>query len=104
MNCDLLPEVKSSHTIRFLDVANLYQLKQLIKRPTRIINTTETLLDVVLTNKQERIVDSGVIHLGISDHSFVYACRKVAIAKNRPKIVESRSFKTSIRDHFKADI
>ena len=54
INCDLLPEVKSSSRNRFLDIIiNLYQLQQLITKPTRIItDNTETLIDVILTNKQ----------------------------------------------------
>ena len=39
------------------------------------------------------VVESGVIHLGISDHNFIYACRKVAIIKSQPKIIETRNFK-----------
>jgi hypothetical protein len=32
-------------------------------------------------------IDSGVIHLGISDHSLVYICRKVANQKETPKLI-----------------
>ena len=39
---------------RLLDIIiNLYQLEQLITKPTRIItDNTETLIDVILNNKQ----------------------------------------------------
>ena len=52
LNCDLLPEIKSTHTKKFLDLINLYQLEQLIKEPTRITETTETLIDVIITYNQ----------------------------------------------------
>ena len=49
-NCDLLPEVKDSHTKKFLDLVNMYQLTQHIKEPTRVTQNTETLIDFALTN------------------------------------------------------
>ena len=39
------------------------------------------------------INNSRVLHLGISDHSLAYECRKIALSKNPPKVVKSRSFK-----------
>ncbi len=40
-----------------------------------------------------KIIDSGVIHLGLSDHSLAYICRKVGIPRAEPKMVETRQFK-----------
>ncbi len=37
-----------------------------------------------------KIIDSGVIHLGLSDHSLAYICRKVGIPRAEPKMVETR--------------
>ena len=54
-------------------------------------------------NKQEKIVESGVIHWGISDHNFIYTCRKMAIYRSLPKIIETRNFKCYNPVHFKAD-
>ena len=50
---------------RLLDIIiNLYQLQQLITKPTRIItDKTETLIDVIFTNKQQKTVEPGVIHI-----------------------------------------
>ena len=93
LNCDLLREIKSTQTKKFLDLINLYQQEQLIKEPTRITETTETLIDVIITNNQEQTVKSGVIHLGISDHCFIYACWKISFARNRSKTIQSRNFK-----------
>ena len=43
--------------------------------PTRVTSTSATLIDLILPNTPENILQSGVIHLGISDHSLVYALR-----------------------------
>ena len=42
-----------------------------------------------------KIIDSGLIHLGRSDHSLAYNCRKVEIQRAEPKIVETRQFNSS---------
>ena len=47
---------------------------------------------------------SGVLHLGISDHSLVYAVRKYEFPKSRPTIKEVRDFKHFSDSHFRADL
>ena len=51
-----------------------------------------------------KVVDSGVIHVGISDRSLFYACRKVAVLKGKRKIVEIRQFKNFNTDRFQQDL
>ena len=55
----------------------LYQLTQLIDSPTRITNSSQSLLDVAITSTPEKIISSGVVHLGTSDHSLIYGIRKL---------------------------
>ena len=95
LNCDLLADVKLHHTNRFLDIENLFQLTQIILEPTRVTANTQTLLDLLLTNKPENINNFGVL---------IYGCRKDAFSKNPPKIVESRNFKHYNSSAFKADL
>jgi len=40
----------------------------------------------------DNIATTGVIHLGILDHSLIYAVRKFAVPKTRPAIKEVRNF------------
>ena len=54
-------------------------LYQLIDSPTRITNTSSTLIDVIFTNCQNNIVSAGVSHVSLSDHGLVYAFRKISI-------------------------
>ena len=56
----------------------VYGLEQLISEPTRITPTSSTLIDLIYTNCSDKIVCSGVCHIGISDHSMVYVYRKLA--------------------------
>ena len=76
----------------------------MIDQPTRITEKTASLLDVALVNNPEKISHSGVLHVGISDHSLIYVCRKISFVKNDPKFVESRNFKNYIPRDFNQDL
>ena len=47
------------------------------EKATRVTMTTTSLIDHIVTNTPEKISDSSVIHTGISDHSLVFAIRKI---------------------------
>ena len=76
LNCDMLQNrsnyhISSNLTNRF----DIYGLSQMISEPTRITSTSRT--SVHITNSPEKIVNSGVVHLGISDHSTVFMTIKI---------------------------
>ncbi len=50
------------------------------------------------------VTASGVIYLGISDHSLVYSCRKISTQREKPKIVETRQFKHFNSQAFENDL
>lgn len=100
-NCNFLASEYNEHTNKLNDLITEYQLQQIIKNPTWITPTTKTLLDIIITKIDDtEIIDSGIIHLGINDHSLVYVCRKVSIPKAKPKIVETRQFKNFNTSNF----
>jgi integrase len=73
--------------------------------PTRATPSTKTLLDIIITKSDDtKISESGVIELGISDHSMVYICRKVSVPRQKPKIVETRQFKNFNTVQFQNDL
>ena len=76
---------------------NLRELRRQLQHPP-------TLIDLILTNKPEYISTGGVLHLGISDHSLVYAVRKLELPKSRPTIKEVRDFKHFSESQFRADL
>ena len=92
------------HSNRFTEILNLFQLEQVITDPTRVTSTHESLLDIIATDRPDKLLNSGVLHIGISDHSLVYACFKVAVPKQNPKFIESRTFKHYNQDHFNRDL
>ena len=51
--------------------------KQIIKSPTRITDTCASLLDHIITNNTEKIYQSGVLDIGLSDHLITFCSRKI---------------------------
>lgn len=71
-NCNVLAIPASCYTNRLCEICNNYSLTQIIDEPTRVTQTTSTLIDLIYTSNCMKVVESGVIHLGMSDHSLVY--------------------------------
>ena len=84
---------------RFLDAFRGHNI-----RLTKVKSTSATLIDLILTNTPENILQSGVIHLGISDHSLVYALRKFSLPKSFPKCKDVRNFKNFNENQFILDV
>jgi len=63
-----------------------------------------TTIDLVLTNVKESIHASGVIHLGILDHSLIYAVGKFMLPKASPCVREIRDYKFFDAELFLEDL
>ena len=50
LNCDLKKPLPDNHTGKLLSLCSLYKLTQVISEPTRITESTSTLVDLILTN------------------------------------------------------
>ena len=105
LNCNLLSEVVSNNSSHLLNIIDIYGLTQLITEPTRVTPYSSTLIDLCLTNSPDKISKSGVINIGISDHSAVYLKRKVAhLRSNMHKTVEVRQLKNFNEAEFLRDL
>ena len=80
----------------------------MIDSSTRITNSSQSLLDVFITSTPEKIISSGVVHLGISDHSLIYAIRKLNTRVNTKaqghNFLEFRNFKNFDAARFLDDL
>ena len=71
-----------SFTKEYLEFGYSYSLEQLISVPTRITESTATLIDHVLTNSPHKIIQSGVIEMSLSDQELIYCTRKTTKLKS----------------------
>ena len=56
----------SSKTKKYLEFFKTFDLKQLIKTPTRVMANTSTFIDHILTNTNEKITQCGLINIGFN--------------------------------------
>ena len=104
VNCNLLPEASAHISSHLTNIFDIYGLSQLITEPTRVTLVSKTLIDLCITNSPEKVSNSGVIHLGISDHSLVFMTRKVHHDRFCPRTIEMRQFKHFQKNKFLNDL
>ena len=86
------------------NVFHEYGFKQIINQPTRITNTSSTLIDCVLTTNENIISTHDVIPTSISDHDMVGYVRKMNHCKVAPKVIRCRNFSRYNHESLKADL
>ena len=92
LNCNML-KPRSPEAVALQDLCDSVNLTQLIKEPTRVTETSSTLIDVIMTSSTNLVERSGVLKSHISDHYLVYAFLKLKISKPPPGYVKVRSYK-----------
>ena len=75
-----------------------------IRNPTRVTNSSKSLLDVMLVSHPERYETSGNLHLGISDHDLVYTVKKQKLPKPKVRTIEFRSLQNLDNEAFISDL
>ena len=105
-NCNLASPTPDVNTRHLLEISDLYGLKQLIDEPTRITESSSTLIDLIYTNYTDRVSCSGVSHIGISDHSLVYVYRKLFSDSSSKghSFISYRNFRNFNRENFRNEI
>ncbi|XP_044182741.1 uncharacterized protein LOC122963371 [Acropora millepora] len=82
-----LPKRDKQELINFLLA---YIFTQLIKEPTRITDTSRTMIDLVFANNEHRIVKFGVVTAPLSDHFLVFCIIKAGFTtKAKPRLLEN---------------
>ena len=55
----------------YQEFCTFFELKQLIIVPTRVTSVSSTIIDHVLASFPERVTQSGVIDIGLSDYQLI---------------------------------
>ena len=75
-------------------VSEPFALTQMIDTPTRITETSSTLIDLVLVGNPENVKVHGVVDTpGISDHCLIFLAYSLKKPKFKPKMVTKRDFR-----------
>lgn len=64
--------------------SRMFGLKQLRSEPTGVSVNSQSILDLVLAINNEKICQSGVLDIGLSDHKVIIFTRKVNKCHNNP--------------------
>ena len=54
-------------------------MEQIITRPTQVADQTATLIDHIVTNSPDKVSQSNVIGLGLSNHDLIYCTRRTSL-------------------------
>ena len=70
---------------RYQNSLNMFNFKQLINVPTRVTQTSSTLIDHLISNSGDIVSQSGVLQLDLNDHFLIRFTRKIV---NQESIVK----------------
>ena len=102
LNCNLLGNCPDGQAL--IDLCSTLNLFQLIEKPTRVTETPQTLIDVILTTNKLFIDTCDVVSSTISDHSLVYLTLKLKAQRTRTSYITTRSYKNFDPDKFIEDL
>ena len=91
------------HTLvnKYQESCQICSLKQLISCPARVTQNASSLIDHILTNRAEKVFQSGIIDCGMSDDQPIFCTEKVKWTKsNKNENVFLRSLKLYIINVF----
>ena len=98
LNCNLLGNCPDGQAL--IDLCSTLNLFQLVEKPTRVTETSQTLIDVILTTNKLFIDTCDVMSSTISDHSLVYLTLKLKAQRTRTLYITTRSYKNFDPDKF----
>ena len=101
LNCNLL--APDSETTSLQTLISTFNLHQLVKKPTRITETTKSLIDVILTTNTDIVSLSDVLACSVSDHHLVYLVLTLKTPRLKPSYV-TRSYANYNAKQFSEDL
>eukprot|EP00112_Aurelia_sp_Birch-Aquarium-sp1_P021970 Seg604.7 transcript_id=Seg604.7/GoldUCD/mRNA.D3Y31 product="putative RNA-directed DNA polymerase from transposon X-element" pseudo=true protein_id=Seg604.7/GoldUCD/D3Y31 len=102
LNSDLLQRSNENHPGKKLKrILYSYDLTNIIKEPTRISDTTETLIDLIIVKDDYKISKHGVFEPGISDHKLIFCTLNIKRKYPKAQFKEVRVKKAFDEEGFK---
>ena len=93
LNANFMPHQRCDGVSKDLkDIFKRTGMSQLIKEPTRTTQSSNTLIDVILSTHPQNVPLSCVIPLGLSDHSMIGCVRKMNSLKCQARVIKCRNY------------
>ena len=89
LNCNLLTSNPEANSLR--DIISTFNLNQLIEKPTRVTETTKSLIDVIMSTNKNIVSHTDMLASSISDHHLVYLALTLKTPRLKPSYVTVRS-------------
>ena len=103
INCSLLkPNIPGS--VALMNFCRMFNLTQMVSSPTRVTDSTATLLDVIITSNANQFREVKIIECSVSDHDLVYAILRLKKQLSKPVYITTRYFKHYHPEAFYEDI
>ena len=103
LNCNLL-STECRESTSLTSFYESFNLSQLIAAPTRVTESSRSLLDVILFSQTKQVVKAGVMDSTISDHDMVFVVLHLKVSRPKTTYITTRSFKNYIPDSFQLDM
>ncbi|KAK2562924.1 hypothetical protein P5673_013901 [Acropora cervicornis] len=102
LNCDVLGNGPDGRALN--DFCLRFNLAQMVKSPTRVTETSKSIIDVVLTTNESIISSCDVKVCAISDHNLVCMSMKLKTPRSRYAYITTRSYKHYETNKFLSDL
>ena len=93
-NSDMLKgssKTESQYGKRLKRIISSFGLKNIMSCPSRVRLTSESLIDLIITNQPAKVKNSGAIDLGISDHNLLFAVFMTTRVNPKPKYITTKA-------------
>ena len=104
VNADVSPGSSCPEGRALLDLCNSLHLSQLVAKPTRVTQTSKTLIDVVITTNTNFVINCDVFESAVADHCLVTTTLKLKAPKPSPSYIVTRSYKNYNPELFLSDL
>ena len=102
LNCNLVKNFPEGNALN--DLCATLNLKQLVTSPTRVMEHSSSLIDVILASNIALVIDTKVMETHISDHFLIYSVLNLKSPKTPPNYIKSSNLKNYNAENFLLDL
>ncbi len=96
--------MNSADKRKLIAFLRLYNLEQLITKPTRIMPDSQTLIDHIWCNNNSQFAHRGCLDIGLGDHCLIFISHKRAKPSRAREVRYIRSYRHFCAEAFTADM